>query len=66
MGPMSPSAIPGRVEMGLGIGFEGYDGRSEMEREREVERERVEEAKKRRGFRVLFRWGRKSQSGQFF
>lgn len=51
MGPMSPSAIPGRVEIGLGIGYE--DGGRE------------EEVRKSRGFRVLFRWGRKSQTQVF-
>lgn len=52
MGPMSPSAIPGRVEMGI-----GYD---------EFEERRQEEAKKRRGIRVLFRWGKKDCGHSLF
>jgi hypothetical protein len=51
MGPMSPSAIPGRVE--IGIGYDDFDDRRE------------EEMKKRKGFKVLFRWGKKTQSQIF-
>jgi len=51
MGPMSPSAIPGRVE--IGIGCDDFDD------------QREEEEKKRKGFKVLFRWGKRNPSQSF-
>jgi hypothetical protein len=48
MGPMSPSAVPGRVE--IGAGYEDFDDR----------REEGGGGKKRKGFRILFKWGKRN------
>jgi len=55
IGPISPSAIPGKVEIGGGV------SRWELERERAME----EEKQKRKGFKGFLKYGWKSKSYQY-
>jgi len=55
MGPISPSAIPGKVEIGCTV------SRWELERERAID----EEKQKRKGLKGFLKYGWKSQSYQY-
>jgi len=55
VGPISPSAIPGKVEIGCAV------SRWELERERAMEEER----QKRKGVRGFLKYGWKSKSYQY-